>query len=134
PLKIIRKVLVPENITMHQFHHIIQESMGWENTHLYEFCDKKWKSDIRVGIPSEMDDDFFSFSPLLDARKTTLKKIFVDENNAKPFWYWYDFGDDWWHRISFLKPNKNELKTFGSTPLCVEATGKCPPEDIGGPW
>ncbi len=135
PHKIIRKVLVPQNITLYQLHLIIQDSMGWEHAHLFEFSDAKWKSTIRVGIPNDFEDDFGTFSaPLQDIFKTHLKKVFVDENDAKPFWYWYDFGDDWWHRISFLKPSKKDVENFTGTPLCVDAVGQCPPEDIGGVW
>jgi hypothetical protein len=135
PHKVIRKVLVPEDITMHQLHFVIQDVMGWFNAHLFEFCDAKWNNTIRVGIPDDFDDDYNTFNTSLrDANDVLLKNTFLEENYAKPFWYWYDFGDDWWHRISFLKVSKKELNIFAGTPVCIEAKGKCPPEDIGGPW
>lgn len=135
PHKVIRKVLVPEDISMYQLHLIIQDSMGWEHAHLFEFSDAKWKSSIRVGIPDDFDDDFDMFSaPKQDANKVLVKNLFLEENGAKPFWYWYDFGDDWWHRISFLKTSKKDLETFEGMPICIDAIGKCPPEDIGGVW
>lgn len=137
PHKIIRKVLVPEDISVYQLHLIIQDSMGWEHAHLYEFSNMKWKSALRVGVPDEFDDDFGGFSPSApkqDAHKVLLKDSFLKENEANPFWYWYDFGDDWWHWISFLKPSKKDLDIFTGEPICIDAIGKCPPEDCGGIW
>lgn len=135
PHKIVRKVLVPEDISMYQLHLIIQDSMGWEHAHLFEFSDVKWKSSIRVGIPDDFDDDFDMYSAnKQDANKVRIKDLFVVENGSKPFWYLYDFGDDWWHQISFLKVSKKDLNTFENKPICIDAINKCPPEDIGGVW
>lgn len=135
PHKVVRKILVPDDITIYQLHLIIQDSMGWEHAHLYEFSDAKWKNTIRVGIPSDIDDGFEIYeAPLQSAFNVRLKDVFLEENNAKPFWYWYDFGDDWWHRISFLKISKKQLMEFEGHPVCIDAIGKCPPEDCGGIW
>lgn len=133
PHKCERTLLIPENVTMLQIHFLIQESFGWENAHLFEFVDKKWKSTIRAGVPDDLDMDF-GFAKITDASKANLKHIFVEQNNAKAFWYWYDFGDDWWHRISFLKLTKKDLNSYEGIPVCIKAQGKCPPEDVGGPW
>lgn len=133
PHKCERTLLVPSDINMLQFHIVIQQSFGWEDAHLFQFSDVKWKSNIRVGIPSDMDDDF-GFAELSDAYKVSLHQAFVEQNEAKPFWYWYDFGDDWWHRISFLKLTQKDIKAYQGKPICIKAIGKCPPEDIGGIW
>lgn len=136
PHKCTRTILVPENINMLQLHFIIQESFGWLNSHLFEFSDIKGRAEIRVGVIDDFDDDFdfIQMAPKQDVQKVLLKKTFLEENNAKAFWYWYDFGDDWWHRISFQKVTQKDLKLYQSVPLCVKAQGKCPPEDVGGPW
>ena len=136
PHKVIRKILVPEDITMFQLHMVFQESVGWFNAHLFEFSDAKVRSQIRVGILDEFDDEFggFGLAPKQDAFKILLKDSYLLENGAKPFWYWYDFGDDWWHRITFLKNSKKDQEQYQGVPLCIEAKGKCPPEDVGGTW
>jgi hypothetical protein len=46
----------------------------------------------------------------------------------------YDFGGDWWHKITFQKPTKKDRDIFKGLPVCVEAFGTCPPENVGGPW
>ena len=32
-----RRVVVPETINLHRLHELIQDVMGWEDCHLYEF-------------------------------------------------------------------------------------------------
>lgn len=133
PHKCERTLLVPEQINMLQLHFLIQHSFGWHNAHLFEFQDKKWKSEISIGVPNDNHLDF-DFIETLTASDTKLKNVFIDNNASKAFWYWYDFGDDWWHRISFLKVTNKDMKAYDSTPICLKAIGKCPPEDVGGPW
>jgi hypothetical protein len=136
PHKCYRSLLVPENINMGQLHFMIQESFGWLNAHLFEFMDVKGRANIRAGIIDDFEDefDFIEMAPKQDVFKVKLKETFLEENNAKAFWYWYDFGDDWWHRISFQKVTQKDLKLYKGIPLCVKAEGKCPPEDVGGSW
>lgn len=139
PHSVFRRVLVPENVNMLQLHFIIQISMGWEFEHLFQFSDRRHDANITAGIPTEYDEEpifpTFGRRPRKQsADKIMLKRDFLENNNKKPLWYWYDFGDDWWHKLSFQKPTKKELGTFKGSPVCVEAFGACPPEDIGGPW
>lgn len=133
PHKCERTLLVPRNINMKQLHLIIQEAIGWGNAHLYEFRDAKRQAIICVGVPDDFDMDFDDVKTQ-NAQRVSLEKTFVIENEAKPFWYNYDFGDDWLHRISFLKTTQKDLNTFDGTPVCIKAVGKCPPEDVGGAW
>ncbi len=35
--KIWRRILVPSNLSLSDFHKIIQKLMGWSDTHLHEF-------------------------------------------------------------------------------------------------
>lgn len=50
-----RKVLVPSAVTFFDLHHIIQISMGWKNSHLFEFQ----VGDYRIGYiePNEVFED-----------------------------------------------------------------------------
>ena len=67
-----------------------------------------------------------------DEDDITLEEV-VNRKGSKIL-YTYDFGDDWWHKITFQKPTKKDLELFTGAPVCVEAYGACPPEDSGGPW
>lgn len=135
PLPIWRKVLMPNNINMMQLHLVIQIAMGWEFAHLFSFGNKKYQTDVLVGLPDPEENGFFSRGPKVQpAERVLLQHTFADEFERKPFWYLYDFGDDWWHRITFLKPTKKDLDVWQGVPFCLDAWGACPPEDCGGVW
>ena len=117
-----RTVLVPDNITLIKLHSVIQAAMGWWGGHLHEFI-----IDHRHYGQVFDDDPMLDLGPeLIDERR---KKLFKLLGRKKQFEYLYDFGDYWEHEIS------NEKKIEGKTllnPVCLEAEGRCPPEDIGG--
>ncbi|TDN95026.1 pRiA4b ORF-3-like protein [Salegentibacter sp. 24] len=133
PHKCYRKLLVPEEINMRQLHFVIQESFGWLNAHLFEFSDAKAQQSISVGMPDDFEMEWIGPEKQI-AHKVQLKEAFLEGLEGKDFWYNYDFGDDWWHQISFLKTTKKEIEDFQGIPVCLEAEGKCPPEDVGGPY
>ncbi len=136
PHSVFRRILVPADINMLQLHFVVQIAMGWEFAHLFQFRDKKFEANIIATIPME-EDDFPFFNRRTEESKADeiqLKDHFLLANQGKPFWYWYDFGDDWWHKITFQKPTKKDRESFSGIPVCVEAFGACPPEDVGGPW
>ncbi|KAF0996587.1 plasmid pRiA4b ORF-3 family protein [Geobacillus sp. TFV-3] len=118
-----RRVLVPGHATFDQLHLVIQEAMGWEQAHLYEFE----FGDIVIGIPD--DWDFYGFGKMFeDARRTTLEQWLKKEKQK--FQYTYDFGDYWRHTITVEKietlPKPLERAT------CLKGKRACPPEDCGG--
>jgi hypothetical protein len=43
-----------------------------------------------------------------------------------------DFGDGWEHAIKIKRLADLEAGAF--YPRLIEASGRCPPEDVGGPW
>ncbi|WMN12963.1 plasmid pRiA4b ORF-3 family protein [Marivirga salinae] len=128
---IYRIVLVPSFINMLQLHLVCQEAMGWMMAHLFTFTDKKGSTArIKAGLPIE-DLPFLSGPKEIKADKVKLNE-FHEITGGKSFWYWYDFGDDWWHKISFQKPTKKDLELYSGTPVCLDGKKACPPEDIGG--
>lgn len=138
PHSVFRRVLVPEDLNMMQLHAIIQIAMGWNFAHLFQFMDSRNNPTIKV---TDNDEDagndlplFFRGPKSVFAEEVTLKNEFLLNREGKSFWYLYDFGDDWYHKISFQKPTKKDLALFTGAPVCIEAFGACPPEDVGGPW
>ena len=92
--------------------------MGWNGGHLHEF-------DIfgtSYGNPADLMD-----GSVLDEKKVKLSQLISDEKEK--FSYLYDFGDYQEHEITIEK--RIEGKTL-LNPVCLEAEGRCPPEDIGG--
>jgi len=119
-----RQIQVPEKLTFHDLHQLIQLAFGWSDGHLYQFSPKGYGSHPVIAIPSEEDWE----KPDMNAMKTKLNKVFTTEKQT--FNYLYDFGDDWSHKITLEKLVSDELKS----PVCLAGKGACPPEDCGGAW
>ncbi|UUP18221.1 plasmid pRiA4b ORF-3 family protein [Nitratireductor thuwali] len=120
---VMRRLEVPLKLRLDRLHIVIQHAVGWTDSHLYEFRIR----DIGFGIP----DPDWGFDGPLDARKTTLLDA-IEDTGAKSFRYIYDFGDGWEHSI--------RIERIGTAvpglvyPRLIDAAGRCPPEDVGGPW
>jgi hypothetical protein len=56
----------------------------------------------------------------------------LEDIGAETLKYIYDFGDGWEHTIKVERLADPEPGTF--YPRLTEASGRCPPEDVGGPW
>lgn len=121
---VLRRVEVPFNIRLDRLHQTIQAAMGWTNSHLYELRagDVGWSTPI---------PDVRGASDFLDASKARLDKV-LEDAGVKKLRHVYDFGDGWEHTIKIerlLDPEPAALY-----PRLIEASGRCPPEDVGGPW
>jgi len=119
--KVLRRIEVPFSIRLDRLHQTLQAALGWTNSHLYEIRAR----DVGWGIQDPDWDD----GPL-DARKATLAGV-VRDTRAKTLRYLYDFGDGWDHTIRIERladPTPGVLY-----PRLIEAVGRCPPEDVGGP-
>jgi hypothetical protein len=119
---VVRRIEVPLAIRLDRLHLLLQAAMGWTNSHLYEFRAR----DIGWGIP----DPDFDNGPL-DARKARLADI-VEDTGLRSLKYLYDFGDGWEHTVRIERIADAEPGV--TYPRLIEATGRCPPEDVGGPW
>jgi hypothetical protein len=105
-----RRIDVPLTIRLDRLHLVFQAAMGWTDRHLYEIRAR----DVGWGLP----DPDWGEGPL-DARKTRLIDV-LEDVGVKTLKYLYDFGDGWEH-------------TIAEYPLLIDAVGRCPPEDVGGP-
>ena len=116
-----RRVLVPDNLTLNQLHHVIQVAMGWYDSHLHEFV----IAGVSYGSP---DYDFGN--EIRDDNKVRINQVIGA--NTKRFLYTYDFGDSWEHAIEVEKVLPYQQ---GSVyPVCLAGKRACPPEDVGGVW
>ena len=121
-----RWVEVPLSTRLDRLHNIFQIVMGWENYHLYEF---RIGREVAYGVP-DPDWDLPGSSPR-PANKTMLASLLAHTGN-KTFKYVYDFGDDWLHTVKLEGLAAPEPQT--TYPRLLAAKGRCPPEDVGGPW
>lgn len=121
---VLRRVEVPFDIRLDRLHLTIQAAMGWTNSHLYE---------IRAGgvgwstpcPDADWEGDF------LDSRKAQLSDV-LEDIGTKTLRYLYDFGDGWEHTIKLERLIDPEPEV--RYPRLIAVSGRCPPEDCGGPW
>jgi hypothetical protein len=116
-----RRVVVDAGIALSKLHYVIQDVMGWTNSHLHQFRHKK----VYYHEPWEDDgweDDF------LDENEYALNQL-LTRPKAKMI-YEYDFGDSWDHEVVLEKILEKDPKM--KTPVCLEGAMACPPEDCGG--
>lgn len=118
---VLRRIEVPFSIRLDRLHLVLQAAIGWTNSHLYEIRidDTGW------GVP----DPSWRDGPL-DASKARLDKV-IEDVDKKTFSYLYDFGDGWSHTIKIERLTDAIPRLV--YPSLIEASGRCPPEDIGGP-
>jgi hypothetical protein len=116
-----RRVLVPDSISLHQLHTILQIVMGWTNSHLHQFI----IDGVYYGDPE--DDEYDE----MENEKRFRLNQFVARKGRK-FIYEYDFGDSWEHtvHVEAILP----VEKGAQYPVCLEGKRACPLEDIGGMW
>jgi hypothetical protein len=121
---VLRRVEVLFNTRLDRLHLTIQAAMGWTNSHLYEIRAR----DVGWSTP----DPYAGWKgDFLDARKARLDEV-IEDVGTKKLTYIYDFGDRWEHTIKIEHLVDAEPGLL--YPRLIEASGRCPPEDIGGPW
>jgi hypothetical protein len=115
-----RRLLVPTDVTLAKLHTVLQNAMGWTNSHLHCFETSSGRYGM-IGIEEDTDD-------LQDERRVKLSAVVPSEGAS--MLYRYDYGDDWEHLVvveAILEPDPRH-----SYPLCVGGARACPPEDCGG--
>jgi hypothetical protein len=117
-----RRLELPGDLTLARLHDVIQEAMGWYNSHLHRFrTGRDHRSphfvtnfDLDEGEDGVLEDD------------VRLDQLLVEKGDE--LWYEYDFGDGWDHRLVV----EEVLEEPPSTARCTGGRMACPPEDCGG--
>ena len=117
---VTRTIEVPFDLKLDRLHRVIQAAMGWTDSHLYEFT----AGAAGWGIP----DADFGDGPL-PASKTSLREV-IEDTGQRQIDYIYDFGDGWEHKIKIEDISLADPAQV--YPRLVSASGRCPPEDVGG--
>jgi hypothetical protein len=116
-----RRVQVASDTTLGTLHQIIQDVMGWTNSHLHSFAIQG----VEYGHPMPE----FDFE-VHDEQQVKLKQVISGEKFK--FLYTYDMGDDWEHEILVEKVLSSTPDVV--YPVCLTGKRACPPEDCGGVW
>jgi hypothetical protein len=116
-----RRIQVSGNTRLFKLHLILQEVMGWEDCHLYQFT----VGDTYFGPPDVADG-----LEMKNDQKARLSQVVPCEKAE--FSYEYDFGDGWRHQLLIEKilPKEPGIRY----PICLVGERACPPEDCGGIW
>lgn len=120
-----RRLIVPADLPLLDLHKVLQEAFDWRNSHLFDITvlDPKNHPIARL-VPYEEDLEFDD-TALLMGRRTLAETLPA----AGRLLYTYDLGDNWQHDIELLRVLE---KHDAPSPCLLRATGKTPPEDVGG--
>jgi hypothetical protein len=119
-----RRIRVGGHHTLAEFHEILQEVMGWTNTHLHKF-----EIGGRYFVPADMEDEGVDIEGEDESAITLADAVHLA---GKSFRYDYDFGDGWEHTIQVEKVLPAEAQP--PVPVCLAGARRCPPEDCGGTY
>ncbi len=93
--------------------------MGWYDSHLHQFV----IANRYYGKPDpELGTD------VRNERRHNLEHVL--SLGVRSFYYEYDFGDGWEHRIAIERVE--EAGDRNLRPVCLAGKRACPPEDCGG--
>ena len=116
--------------TLATLHRAIFSAFGREEEHMYEFqvggerpMDPNARSYV---LPMAMDDPFADKRPAGDVERTTIGSLGLGAGDV--FGYWFDFGDDWWHRIEVLAIETDAPR--GKLPKVTRRVGDSPPQYV----
>jgi hypothetical protein len=116
--RVWRRVVVPAAYTLDRMHMVIQEAMGWTNSHLHGFR----IAGHEYGI-TELDE----IGRILEEKDFRLGELVKPGDVIE---YLYDYGDSWDHEI--VIEDAGEAAADAVYPACADGAGACPPEDCGG--
>ena len=102
---VYRIIEATQNCTFEDLHHVVFEAFDRYEEHLYSFfITKKETQSLRkvydapeITHPMHVENSLGWDEPKQSAAKTTLHDAGLNERDV--FYYLFDFGDDWWHRI-----------------------------------
>lgn len=116
-----RRFQISDQMSLASLHRVLQQVMGWQNSHLYDF---------QIGGDRYTDP---WPSSLADTRDAATQKLADFQFTAgSKFIYNYDFGDGWRHQITVEKILP--LASGAESLTCLDGERACPPEDCGGIW
>ncbi|HUT90144.1 MAG TPA: plasmid pRiA4b ORF-3 family protein [Thermoguttaceae bacterium] len=126
-----RAIQIRGDQTLEDLHFAIFDAFDRYDEHLYEFqfgSRPQGRKNKRYVLPMDMEDPWFELDgaeePAEDLTRTTIESLRL--RRRMKFWYWFDFGDDWWHRIEMV--DVGEPAPRHRYPKVVKRVGKSPPQ------
>lgn len=128
-----RRLDLRSDLMLTRLHLILQEAMGWTNSHLHEFVHATSRQDRDAEHFASMNYPEAGEMGELDEADVRLDEL--AHGAGDKFLYLYDFGDSWWHRVTVETVPESD-DDDGEIPDATVVAGRraCPPEDCGGVW
>lgn len=122
-----RQVVVASTATLEDLHWTIQSVFGWADDHLHEFVAGAPYSGASVYIPARSIAERDMSGAAYPEESTAIGSVL--HKSGSTLTYVYDFGDDWFHKITVGSVGG----ALQQVPRCTGGTGMAPYEDSGGP-
>lgn len=122
-----RVIAIRSDQTLNELHCAIFDAFDRYDEHLYEFQFGKRPQDPRGERYGWITEHSFAMPGVpetQDAADTSLQELELAV--GREFFYWFDFGDDWWHVLKVLQID--EVIPPGEYPQVIERTGASPPQ------
>ena len=123
-----RTIEIRGDQTLEDLHCAIFKAFDRDDEHLYEFQiggkrinDPKAR---RYVLPQVLDDGLFGERQEHDLTEAKIGSLGL--KLRRMFAYWFDYGDDWWHRIDVVGIADEVPK--GKYPRITERVGESPPQ------
>jgi hypothetical protein len=116
-----RRILVSSDTPLERLHDILQEAMGWTDSHLHAFAHG-------TTVYMADDPDMASGLAFIEERGVPIGSLLVEPKDRLR--YDYDFGDGWEHDVVVEKVLAPSAAT--RVPAVLAGRRACPPEDVGG--
>jgi hypothetical protein len=131
----VRAIEIDSESTLERLHLAIQEAVDFDNDHMYQFVVARTpRSRSRVVYSM---DEMFGDDPMGEefaddghASETTLEDVFPLKKGDFLF-YNFDFGDDWWFKVSRGREKEKEPEKGAKYPRVVKSVGKNPEQYPG---
>jgi Plasmid pRiA4b ORF-3-like protein len=114
-----RRIKVRSDVTLEDFHRVLQVAMGWSDSHMHAFRPAGGQGKGRGGGPPVERDQ---------KRRTRLDDLLRKPRDRMV--YEYDFGDGWEHEV--LLERVGDHPAGARYPWVLAGARACPPEDVGG--
>lgn len=113
-----RRFRVRDDITLEKLHDLLQQVMGWTNSHMHQFA-------VGSTYYGRRDPEL---PPRQDEKKVLLRQVLKKPKDR--LIYEYDFGDSWEHLVVLEQVSAHEPRA--RYPVILAGEHACPPEDCGG--
>ena len=134
-LKLYRIIEASENCTFDDLHEAIFKAFERYDPHLYSFfITKKDTKSMQTIMQAPEITHPLNLEEMMDlgrkkpksAASNKIGSVGLEEKDV--FHYWFDFGDDWWHRIRVEKITDAESKSRKKHIAIVKSVGEAPPQ------